>query len=118
MKLAKGLKIAAEICIGLLIVFLLFGGLGEMMGGDYFNGIVGYLFPAAILGLLMRAAWHRPLYTGILLLLIGTVFLAPLVAKMNRSPNIYIEDAITSVPLLLVGLLLLLAAWKTPKAKT
>ena len=115
MKLANGLKIAAEILLGLLVVFFIFGSVGEMINWDYFNGIVGYLFPAAILGLSMRAAWKRPLYTGIVLILLGTVFLAPLVATLNRRPNIYIEDAIMSVPLLLTGLLLLLAAWKTPK---
>jgi len=86
-----------------------------MTHGDYFNGIVGYLFPALLLGLLMRAAWKRPLYAGILLVLVGMVFLAPFIATVNRHPNIYTEDAIMSVPLLLTGLLLLLAAWKTPK---
>src|SRR6266487_5316067 len=113
MKLAYRLKIAAEILLGLLFASLLIGSIKEMLRGDYFNGIVGYLFPALLLGLLMRAAWKRPLYTGILLSLLSFVFWAPLVATVlvDRNPNIYIEDAVTSgVPLLLIGLFLL-AAW-------
>lgn len=118
MKLANGLKITAEVSLGLLFAFFLFGSIREMIGGDYFNGIVGYLFPTFLLGLFMRAAWIRPLHTGIVLLVLSTVFWGPLVAVVivNRNPSVYIEDAIMSIPLVLIGSLLLLAARKTPKA--
>jgi len=107
MKLANGLKLAAEIPVGLLVVFLLFMGIGETLGGDP-SGIVAHVIPAAVFGLLMWLAWKRPLYAGIALVLLGILALV----------NFGIKDAapllIMVMPLLLAGLLLLLAAWKTP----
>jgi len=113
MKLVKGLKIVAEILLGLLVAFLLMMGIGEMIGGD-FSGI-GHLLPAAVFGLLMWFAWKYPLYAGIGLVLLSIVNSIPYVVAMNRSQDWYVPVLIMGVPLLFTGLLLLLAAWKTPR---
>jgi hypothetical protein len=113
MKLANGLKIAAEIPIGLLVAFLLLMGIGEVVGGD-FSGI-GHLLPAAALGLLMWLAWKRPLYPGMILVLLGIVNAVLYGSAMNRSQDWYIPILIMSVPLLLAGSFLLLAAWRVHK---
>lgn len=114
MKLANVLKIIAEIPIALLIAFLLFMGMGEMAGGD-FSGI-GHLLPAVVFGALMWLAWKRPLYAGIILILLGIVNLVRYGGAIERVGDWYVPILIMSVPLLFTGFLLLFAAWKTSKA--
>ena len=69
MKLAKGLKITALVPLGLATAVLLLFGVGEMASGDWSG--VGHLIPAALIGLLMWLGWKRPLWSGILLLILG-----------------------------------------------
>lgn len=114
MKLANGLKTAVEIPMALLTAFLLFMGIGEMVGGD--SSGLGHLLPAAVLGLLMWFAWKRPLFAGIILVLAGIVNSIPYLIATNRSHDWYLPVLLISIPLLLSGLLLLLAARKTLKA--
>ncbi len=115
MKLANGLKIAAEVPVALLVAFLLFMGIGETISGDP-SGIIAHLLPALVVGVLMWFAWKRPLYAGIILVILGLISLVSFGSAISRRQEEYVGILIMVTPLLLTGLLLLLAAWKTPKA--
>jgi len=69
MKFVKGLKIAALVLLGLAAAFLLYIGIGKIAFGDW--GGVSHLLPAVILGLLMWLSWKRPLWAGVVLVVLG-----------------------------------------------
>ena len=69
MKFVKGLKIAALVLMGLAAAFLLYIGIGKIAFGDW--GGVSHLLPAVILGLLMWLSWKRPLWAGVVLVVLG-----------------------------------------------
>ncbi|MDO9128228.1 MAG: hypothetical protein Q7U34_00025 [Anaerolineales bacterium] len=109
MKLAKGLKITALVLLGLVTAFLLYMGIGEIAFGDW--GGIGHLIPAVVLGLLMWLAWKRPLWAGMILVVLG------LVAGVRFYNPQYPDVALTVGGLpLFSGLLLLGAAWRARKA--
>ncbi len=112
MKLAMGLKIAAQIPFGLLAAFSLFTGNIEMWSGDP-DGMWS-LFAAVFFAVIMWFAWNDPFGTGAKLVFGGILFLA--FSIMGRNPDEGLDEFIMGGTALMTGLLLLLSAWVTPKA--
>jgi hypothetical protein len=113
MKLAMGLKIAAEIPFGLLAAVSLFMGNIEILRGNFHDGI-WTLLGAVFFGALIWFAWKSPLATGVKLVFGGILFLA--FSIMGRNPDEGLDEFIMGGTALMTGLLLLLSAWVTPKA--
>jgi hypothetical protein len=111
MKTIKGLKIAAMVPLGFMVLSLLIFGIGESVGGDL-SGLM-HLVPVVFVGLVIWLCWKRPLWGGILLLA-GAIFeavsfgilLADVEPGEVASPVI-----ILILPLTISGVLLLAAAW-------
>jgi len=104
MKNIKSLKIVALIPPGLATAILLLFAVGETVGGDW-SGL-GHLVLAVPIGILMWLGWKRPLWGGILLLLMG-LLVSFLFSNVLRSPEWLATFLIMVAPLLLSGLVLL-----------
>jgi hypothetical protein len=109
----SGLKIIALIPPGLAAAVLLLFTLGETAGGDW-SGL-GHLIFALPIGVLMWLGWKRPLWGGILLLLLGSLA-ALFFSDALRGPGWLAPFLIIVGPLSLSGLLLLGAAGLERKA--
>ena len=111
MKTIRGLKIAAMIPLGFMMLILLAFGIGESVGGDL-SGLM-HLVPLVFAGLVIWLCWKRPLWGGILLLA-GALFEAfrfrGAFVSANQGSMIW-PLIIMILPLALSGLLLLTAAW-------
>lgn len=108
MKYVKGLKTTSMVPLGLATAILLLFTLGESAGGDW-SGL-GHLIYAVPIILLMWLGWKRPLWGGI------SLFFLALLAWVTYSdtlggPGWLAPFLIVIAPLLLSGLLLLVAAW-------
>jgi hypothetical protein len=103
----KGIKIAALIFPGIPLAILLLFAIGETVGGDW-SGL-GHLIQAMPIALLMWLGWKRPLWGGILLLVLSLIaaysFANPLRGMDWLAPLLIIVT-----PLLLSGILFLSAA--------
>lgn len=105
MKLSNGLKIAAAVPAGLLTIFLLFMGLGEMFGGDISG--VQHVIPAMVLLALMWLGWKKPNLGGWGLCIVSLVF-SIIVVTMNIPTEIKRNVLlIMALPAFLSGALLL-----------
>jgi hypothetical protein len=105
MKLSKGLKTTAFVLAGLLAIFLLFMGLGEMFGGDI--GGIQHVIPAAVLLALMWVGWKKPYWGGSGLCIAGVLFSIVVIA-MNIPTEIKRNALlIMALPALLSGALLI-----------
>jgi len=71
MNKSKGIKIVALIIPGIPLVILLLFAIGETVGGDW-SGL-GHLIQAIPIALLMWLGWKRPLWGGILLLVLSLI---------------------------------------------
>jgi len=107
MNKTKGLKIIALIFPGITLAILLLFTIGETVGGDW-SGL-GHLIQAIPIALLMWLGWKRPLWGGILLLVLSLIaayfFTNPL-----RGMNWLAPLLIIIAPLILSGILFLSAA--------
>lgn len=112
MKKAKALKFAALIPSGLAVAILLLFAFGETIGGDWSR--LGHLIQAVPLVLVLWLGWKRPLWGGILLLMMGILSLLRF-SNVFQSPAWLAPFLILTFPLLLSGLLLLSAAWLDKK---
>jgi len=120
MKLANRLKIAAEILTGLWIVFMLYHQIDKIPNGDFslFLFLLNLFIFLIFYGFLMWGAWKMP-WLGLVLVVFGIgAWIIPMVFGVNYSPSGYVLGIIVSAPLIIAGLLFLLAAWKTPKTTT
>ena len=110
MKTIQGLKIAAMLPLGFMILILLAFGIGESLGGDL--GGLMHLVPVVFVGLVIWLCWKRPLWGG-LLLLAGALLemIVSLNVLLNRPPLWYWTLIIMILPLAFSGLLLLMAEW-------
>lgn len=118
MKLATGLKIAAEILTGLWIVFMLYQQLDKMPNGDFslFLFLLNLFIFLIFYGFLMWGAWKMP-WLGLVLVVFGIgAWIIPMIFGVSHSPSGYALRIIVTAHLVLAGLLFILAAWKTPKA--
>lgn len=66
-----GTRIAALIFPGISLVILLLFAIGETVGGDWSR--LGHLIQAIPIALLMWLGWKRPLWGGILLLVLSLI---------------------------------------------
>jgi hypothetical protein len=104
MKNVKGLKILALIPSGIALAILLLFTVGESASGDW-SGL-GHLIQAIPIAFLMWLGWKRPLWGGILFLLLA--FLALLsFSDALQSRDWLAPFLIIIAPLLLSGLLFL-----------
>jgi hypothetical protein len=111
MNTIKGLKIAAMVPLGFMVLVLLMFGIGESMGGDL-SGLM-HLVPVVFVGIVIWLCWKRPLWGGILLLA-GAVFEAITFWKLFSEADataIIAPLVIIILPLAFSGLLLLAAEW-------
>ncbi len=113
MKLANGLKIAAETISCLYFAFIV---IADMRGGS----IVGILFRDAIVlagwGIMMWLSWRSPRYGGFLLITFSMIFwIYPIIVGAVPAPNG--AAILLTAPVLLAGLLFLLAAWRVSRAR-
>ncbi len=111
MKTIRGLKIAATIPVGFMVLILLAFGIGESAGGDL-SGLM-HLVPVVFGGLVIWLCWKRPLWGGFLLLA-GALFQVLRFGHALTNPSsgtILAPLTILILPLALSGLLLLAAAW-------
>jgi hypothetical protein len=108
MKNVKGLKIAALIFPGLTFAILLLFTIGETAGGDW-SGL-GHLIQAIPIALLMWLGWKRPLWGGMLLLVLAFIAFQ-FFSDALRGPEWLAPFLIIVAPLLLSGFLFLGAAW-------
>lgn len=103
---ARPWRWAALGVMGLYVIFLVFMGVGEMVGGD-FSG-ASHLLPAAMLGVAMYLASKRPRESGVVLLLIGAAISAYFAFVMRGDvAERLIAIAFGGLPWLVAGLLLL-----------
>jgi hypothetical protein len=107
MEKVDGLKVFALVPPGLSLLILAAFAFGETASGDW-SGL-GHLVQAVPIVLLMWLGWKRPLWGGILLLLLG-FFTAITFSDALRGPEWLAPFLILVAPLLLSGLLLLWAA--------
>jgi hypothetical protein len=111
MNTIKGLKIAAMVPLGVMVLVLLAFGIGESVGGDL-TGLM-HLVPVVFVGVVVWLCWKRPLWGGILLLA-GAGFEALTFWKlfsMADAAAIISPLVIMILPLAFSGLLLLAAEW-------
>jgi hypothetical protein len=109
MQTIRGLKIAAMVPLGFMVLVLLMFGIGEVVGGDL-SGIQ-HIVPVVFVGLVVWLCWRRPLWGGILLLL-GASFFTLTFWRMFTSEDLSAMVAplvIMILPLAFSGLLLLAA---------
>jgi hypothetical protein len=107
MKLSKGLKIAALVVMGLLTVFLLFMGFGEIVSGDYSG--MQHLIPAVVIMLMMWAGWKKPFVSGIAMCVLGLVTGVCFFNVQFPPSRETITALIIPLPIIVSGLLLLAA---------
>jgi hypothetical protein len=107
MNKTKGMKVAALIFPGIPLVILLLFSIGETVGGDW-SGL-GHLIQAIPIALLMWLGWKRPLWGGILLLVLSLIA-AYSFANPLRETDWLAPLLIIVTPLLLSGILFLSAA--------
>jgi hypothetical protein len=107
MNKTKEIKIAALIFPGIPLVILLLFAIGETAGGDW-SGL-GHLLQAIPIALLMWLGWKRPLWGGILLLVLS-LFAAYSFANPLRGMDWLAPLLIIITPLVLSGVLFLSAA--------
>lgn len=115
MKTIQGLKIAAMVPLGFMVLVLLLFGIGETLGGDI-SGIQHFV-PVIFVGLVAWLGWKRPLLGGILFLA-GAVLEAGMFWRFftrAEAGAIIAPLVIMVLPLAFSGLLLLLADWLTRK---
>lgn len=112
MKTIRGLKIAAMVPLGFMVLMLLIFGIGEMVGGDITG--IQHFAQLIVLGLIAWLGWKRPFWGGILLLgcagLLAFVFVS-----MPAEPDmgaVISQFTIVILPLAFSGILLLLAHWQ------
>jgi len=107
MNKTKGIKIVALIFPGITLFILLLFAIGETLGGDW-SGL-GHLIQAIPIVLLMWLGWKRPLWGGILMLVLSLIaaysFATPLRGMDWLAPLLIII-----APLILSGILFLSAA--------
>jgi hypothetical protein len=113
MDLVFWLKIAARIPFGLLAAISLDMGGSEILNGNFSEGM-GPLAGAVFFGLVLWFAWRSPADTGAKLVLGGVLFLACSLLDIRTEADF--GEYIIGASALMTGLLLLLAAWATPKA--
>ena len=107
----RGLKIAAMVPLGFMVLVLLIFGIGETVGGDL-SGIQHFV-PVIFVGLVVWLCWKRPLWGGILLL-VGALFEAVVFMGFltkAEAGSIIAPLVIMVLPLAFSGLLLLLVHW-------
>ena len=103
----KGIKVAALLFPGISLAILLLFAIGETVGGDW-SGL-GHLIQAIPIAVLMWLGWKRPLWGGILLLVLS--FLAAYsFANPLRGVDWLAPLLIIIAPLVLSGILFLSAA--------
>ena len=107
MNKSKGIKIAAEIFPGIPLMILLLFAVGETVGGDW-SGL-GHLIQAIPIAFLMWLGWKRPLWGGILLLVLSLIAVYSF-ANPLRGVNWLAPLLIVVAPLILSGILFLSAA--------
>jgi hypothetical protein len=107
MKNIKVLKIAALIFPGLTIAILLLFAFGEAISGDW-SGL-GHLLQALPIALLMWLGWKRPLWGGILLLVLSFIAFYS-VSDNLRGSEWLAPFLIITAPLIISGILLVSAA--------
>lgn len=109
----KRLKTIAMIPLGFTLLFLLFFGFGEILGGD--TSGIGHLVPAALLAFLMWVGWKFPQWVGIGFILVAILFTINTAVSYIRTPDIdnkimnFWPLLIIILPLLATGLLLIAA---------
>lgn len=111
MKTIQGLKIAAMVPLGFMVLVLLAFGIGETLGGDW-SGIQHFV-PVVFIGLVVWLCWEKPLWGGILLLA-GAAFETFMFQRMlfnGDLSEIIAPLLIMILPLAFSGLLLLIAHW-------
>jgi len=104
---SKGIKIAALIFPGIPLVILLLFAIGETVGGDW-SGL-GHLIEAIPIALLMWLGWKRPLWGGILMLVLSLIAVYSF-ANPLRGMDWLAPLLIIIAPLILSGILFLSAA--------
>jgi hypothetical protein len=107
MNKTKGMKIAALIFPGIPLIILLLFAIGETIGGDW-SGL-GHLIQGIPIALLMWLGWKRPLWGGILLLVLSLIEVYSFANLL--SGNDWIAPLLIIIaPLVLSGILFLSAA--------
>ncbi len=110
--LAVWLKVAAQLPFGLIVTISLFGAGSEILNGNYSQGIV-FFAGAVLFGTIILFMWKSSSATGGKLVFGGILFLAfSLIAGLTEE-NLW--EYILGGSALISGLLLLLAAYATPK---
>jgi hypothetical protein len=113
MKTIRGLKIAAMIPLGFMVLILLLLGIGEMLSGDWSGS--QHFIPVLFVGLVVWLCWKRPLWGG-LLLLSGAAISVLIFWRFFTStdPTDMLGPlTIMILPLAFSGLLLLTSEWLT-----
>lgn len=114
MRLAKGLKITASVIVGLMCLYWIVRGMGQIAAGN--TNAFSVLTPIVLAGALAWMGWKRPLLAGILLSLLGVIM-----AMYYLLVFYYLQDALAPLilmcaPMCIGGLLLIEAAWLIHKA--
>jgi len=107
MQKTKTMKIIALIPSGLVVGILLLFLIGETVSGDW-SGL-GHLIQAIPIAFLMWLGWKRPLWGGILLLVLSLIAVYSF-ANPLRGVNWLAPLLIVVAPLILSGILFLSAA--------
>lgn len=107
MNKTRRIKIAALVFPGIPLTILLLFAIGESVGGDWSG--VGHLIQAIPIALLMWLGWKRPLWGGVLLLVLSLIA-AYSFANPLRGTDWLAPLLIIVTPLILSGILFLSAA--------
>lgn len=113
MNAVKGLKIVASIPLVFALAVLLLFTVGETAGGDW-SGL-GHLFTVIPIALLLWLGWKKPLWGGILLVVLSLFFVVRFFRSL-QGPGVPAPVVIYIAPLLISGALLLVAARLQRKA--
>ena len=111
MRTVNLLKTVALLPLGFLVVVAAFFGVAEAVGGDL-TGLM-HLVQALIGGLVMWWCWKRPLWGGVILLIVALYrVILMLVSYFRADPGSVISASIVPFALLVFsGILLVAAAW-------
>lgn len=103
------LKVAAQLVLGIFMLFNLVFAVCEVIGGDW-SGL-GHAVPAVLALFLMWLAWVRPLIGGGLLVLVGVIAAVYFSGAAAGSGFALRTVLLMAGPALLGGLLSLAAGW-------
>lgn len=108
------LKWTGLLLLAFFAAFNLLFAIGELGTEDY-SGLI-HLLPVILTAILAYLAWKWPLGGGILLILVGIIFVVKFIVSMPQLKDMLLASLLLAGPLLAAGVLFFITGIKLRKA--